>query len=89
MIFLLSFQVNIDGEYISDITDTSVREKEEICDITASFVGTWQRRSYASLNSVITAISIENGKCLAYEFQTKNFKSLEKWAVEKRDRGAR
>ena len=50
-------------------------EKEEICDMNASFDGTWQYLGYASFNGVVTAVNIENGKCLAYEFLTKNCKS--------------
>ena len=56
---------------------------DEVLDIAASFDGTWQRRGYASLNGVVTAISIENGKCLAYECLYKNCKSCEMWNSRK------
>lgn len=49
------------------MTNTRVSEQKEICDITASFDGTWQRRGYEN----------ENRKCLAYEFLNKNCKSCE------------
>ena len=43
---------------------------------TASFDGTWQRRGYASLNGVVTAIS--SGKCVDYdEVLTKHCKSCQ------------
>ena len=54
-----------------------------MCDVSASFDGTWQRRGYASLNGVLTAISIENGKCLDYECLTKNCKMCEMWHSRK------
>lgn len=83
MIFVLIFEVIIHEEDISEITDTSVNDKVEICNITAFFDCTWQRRGYASLNSVIAAISIKNRTFLAYEFQTKNCKSFEMWDLQK------
>ena len=49
-----------------DQTIDNYYSDDEGFDIVASFNGTWQRRGYASLNGVVTAISIENGKCLAY-----------------------
>ena len=39
----------------------------------------WQRRGYASLNGVVSAISIETGKSLSYECLVKKCKSCEMW----------
>ena len=57
-------------------------EEDEVCDFAASFDGTWQRRGYASPNGVVTTISIDTGKCLAYEC-LKACKSSEKSAIIK------
>ena len=62
-----SFLVNIEEEDIPNLTDTNVSEKEELCDINASFDGTWQHRSCASLNGVVPQISIENAECFVDE----------------------
>ena len=48
---------------------------------TASCDGTWQRRGYASLNGVVTAIS--SGKCVDYEVLTKHCKSCQIWDHKK------
>ena len=40
------------GEYTED----------EVCHIAVSCDGTWHRRGYASLNDVVSAVSIESGK---------------------------
>ena len=37
--------------------------------------GAWQRRGHASLNGVVTAISLENGKILDVEPMSRNCKS--------------
>ena len=47
-------------------------------DIRASFDGTWQRRGYASLNGVVTAMSPQ-GKCLDVEVLTKDCKACQTW----------
>ena len=58
-------------------------EEDIICNTAVSCDGTWQRRGYASLNGVVSAISIDTGKCLAYETLVKNCKSCETWASRK------
>ena len=58
-------------------------EEDIICNTAVSCDGTWQRRGYASLNDVVSAISIDTGKCLAYETLVKNCKSCETWASRK------
>ena len=57
--------------------------EEEICDTAVSCDGTWKRRDYASLNGVATSISVESGKCLAYERLVKNCKACEMWVSRK------
>ena len=58
-------------------------EEDIICNTAVSCDGTWQRHGYASLNGVVFAISIDTGKCLAYETLVKNCKSCETWASRK------
>ena len=57
--------------------------EDEVCDIAVSCDGTWQRRGYASLNGVVSAISIESGKCLSHECVVNNCKSCEMWVTPK------
>ena len=37
------------------------------------------KSGYASLNGAVTIISIDNGKCLAFEYTTKRCKGCEMW----------
>ena len=66
-----------DLRVISNDDSVDINEEDEVCDIAASFDGTWQRHGYSSLNGVVTTISIDTGKCLAYECLTKTCKSCE------------
>lgn len=56
-------------------------DSETPVNTTASFDGSWQRRGYASLNGVITAISF--GKCVDYEVLSKHCKSCQIWERKK------
>ena len=42
------------------------RDENVICDITVPCDGTWQKRSYNSLNGIVTVISFDTGKCIDY-----------------------
>ena len=42
-------------------------KEDLVCDISVSCDGTWQRRGYSSLNGVVSAISVDTGRCLAYD----------------------
>ena len=72
-----------ESEPDDDAVENTNVDDNGVCDVSASFDGTWQRRGYASLNGVLTAISIENGKCLDYECLTKNCKMCEMWHPRK------
>ena len=48
---------------------------EPIVNTGVSVDGAWQRRGYASLNGVVTAISLENGKVVNVEAMSRNCKS--------------
>ena len=61
-----------DGFKIDSPSDTDI-----------SVDGTWQRRGYASMNGVVTAISQENGKCIDVQVMSKMCKACQVW--EKRD----
>ena len=54
-----------------------------VYDTAVSCDGSWQRRGYASINSLVTAINIDTGKCLAFEILVKNCKACEMWASRK------
>ena len=68
---------------LREFGDQETIGNDGINDITASFDGSWQRRGYASLNGVVTGISIDTGKCLAYEILTKTCKACEMWDKKK------
>ena len=74
---------NDDDDSNNDSNDEDSELNDGICDVTASFDGTWQRRGYASLNGVVSCISIDTGKCLAYECLTKKCKSCDVWEKRK------
>ena len=48
---------------------------DAVIDIFVSFNGSWQKRGYSSLSSVVTAISMGNGKILDIEPTTRTWKS--------------
>lgn len=52
-----------------DIQETV--ESSDGNNITAAFDGTWQKPGHTSLNDVVTATSIENGKVIDIECLTK------------------
>ena len=49
------------------------------CDFTVSCHGTWQRRGYASLNGLVTVISVDTGKVKEYEVPNKNSAQCSSW----------
>ena len=51
--------------------------EDDTVNTAVSVDGPWQRRGYASLNGLVTAISIDNGKCLTYECLIKKSKLFE------------
>lgn len=51
-----------------------LRGEVETADIGVSIDGTWQRKGFTSMNGVITAISIDNGKVLDTAIMSKNCK---------------
>ena len=53
---------------------TKLRGKASTADVGVSVDGTWQRKGYASMNGIITAISIESGKVLDTAILSKNCK---------------
>ena len=58
-------------------------EPDSVVDIYASFDGSWQRRGYASLNDIVTAIERVNDKCIDIEVKTKVCKSCTFWEKKK------
>ena len=54
-----------------------LKSKENTGDIAASFDGSWQKRGHASLNGIVSAISISTGKVLDFEVKSKKCKGCE------------
>jgi hypothetical protein len=62
----------------SIVSKSSVLQPD-VKDCIVSFDGTWQKRGYASINGVVTAISAENGKCIDTHVLSKNCKGCVMW----------
>ena len=56
-------------------------DADRVTEVTVSVDGSWQRRGYASLNGVVTAIA--NGKCIDTQTMSKNCKSCSYWDQQK------
>ena len=56
-------------------------DNDMIVGTTASFDGSWQRRGFASLNGVVTAIS--HGKCVDMAVLSKKCGSCKRWETKK------
>ena len=54
---------------------SELRGEAPTADVGVSVDGTWQRKGYSSMNGVITAISVDNGKVLDTAILTKNCKA--------------
>ena len=60
------------------VTEETVINAETVVDTLVSFDGTWQKRGYASLNGVATAMSSQ-GKRLDVEIMSKKCKACQRW----------
>ena len=56
---------------------------DAVADIDISADGSWQRRGYASVNGLVTIISMDSGKCVDYDIMTKMCKSCEAMEINK------
>ncbi|KAJ4429233.1 hypothetical protein ANN_26236 [Periplaneta americana] len=56
---------------MTNAIEEAVALNENSRDITAAFDGSWQKRGHTSLNGVITATSLDNGKVIDVECLTK------------------
>ena len=54
-----------------------VKETEMSKDVAVSFDGSWQKPGYASLNGIVSAISVTTGKVLDYQVKSKRCKGCE------------
>ena len=52
------------------------RDENMICN-TVACDGTWKKRSYNSLNGIVTVISVNTWKCTDYQIRTKNCKTCQ------------
>ena len=81
--------VDVARKNMKDAAEELCREVSEeydentVYDTAVSCDGTWQRRGFASLNGVVTAASIDTGKCLSYECLVKTCKVCVMWASRK------
>ena len=54
-------------------------ENQELADCSVSFDGTWQRRGHASHHGVVTAVSVDTGKCVDVEVLSNICKGCSHW----------
>ena len=59
------------------IAAEEVKEKEQSADIAGGFEGSWQKPGHASLNIIVSAISVTTGKVLDFEVKSKRCKGCE------------
>ena len=78
---------NITEKYKYDAVNelkSNVAESEDgIYDVAVSCDGTWQKRGYASLNGVVTLISVDTGKVLDHSMLTKKCSQCTAWESRK------
>ena len=58
------------------------KNNAELIQCGVSCDGTWHRRGHSSLNSCVTAISMDTGKCLDLKIMSKNFPACKKQAAK-------
>ena len=75
-------ETDVDSSMLADDVDF-ILNSDDAVDTAVSVDGSWQRRGYASLNGLVTAISIDSGKCLSYECLIKKCKSCQMWEAKK------
>lgn len=63
---------------------SSLRGDSEFADVGVSVDGTWQRKGFTSMNGIVTAISIDNGKVLDTSILSKNCKGCTRMLRTKR-----
>ena len=68
---LLKCLEDISKQSMANAVEEAVTLNENSRDITAAFDGSWQKRGHTSLNGVITATSLDNGKVIDVECLTK------------------
>ena len=62
-------------------------DTEDICDVAVSCDGSWQKRGFASLNGLVSVISVETGKALDYRVITKKCAQCSVWENHKDNEG--
>ena len=74
---------NMHKAYVEVASDSMKAASEELksfegkSDVSVSFDGSWQKPGHASLNGIVSAISVSTGKVLDYEVKSKKCKSCD------------
>ena len=74
------------SEVYKQIADVSMQNaanmfNEKLFDINVSGDGSWQRKTYSSLNGMVTIIAYDSWKCLDYRVLSKTCSSCQPWEV--------
>ena len=71
---LLDVYQNLVDQNKKNAADELIPAGETSRDITCSFDGSWQKRGFASNNEVVSAVSVESGKGIDFQIETKTYK---------------
>lgn len=74
----ISKKLKVAAKYVAEKSMSSaaaqLRGDSDTADVGVSVDGTWQRKGFTSMNGVVTAISVDNGKVLDTAILSKNCK---------------
>ncbi|XP_065684393.1 uncharacterized protein LOC136096747 [Hydra vulgaris] len=68
---------------MKNAVDELIPAGETSRDIMCSFDGSWQKRGFTSNNGVVSAISVESGKCIDFQIEKKTCKLCSIWKLKK------
>ena len=80
---LLDVYQNLVDQNMKNAADELIPAGETSRDIMCSFDGSWQKRGFTSNNGVVSAISVESGKCIDFQIETKTCKLCSIWKLKK------
>ena len=80
---LLDVYQNLVDQNMKNAADELIPAGETSRDIMRNFDGSWQKRGFTSNNGVVSAISVESGKCIDFQIETKTCKLCSIWKLKK------
>ena len=71
------------NDSMKSASDELIPPGENSADVAVGFDGSWQKRGYASNNGVVAAVSVDSGKCVDFQVETKTCKKCTVWEQKK------